>query len=129
MEPSSGRLALSGWFLDPQSLAHAFLLRYSTHDLRSQFNRSCPLLRAHGLEVSLHQHTVLLTDTPPYDGAVECPNCKQEGSYTGLLWVHCQNMECRYYDARYTEKVKQEDAASFVDTVEKLILLRGEIGD
>lgn len=44
--------------------------------------------------------------------------------------MHCQNVECNYFDARYTEKVRQEkERSDFYDRVEKLILLRGEIAD
>jgi len=44
--------------------------------------------------------------------------------------VHCRNKECRYFDARYSEKVqKEEKNSSFMDRVEKLILLRGQVAD
>lgn len=60
---------------------------------------------------------------------MDCPHCGTDGSYTGLQWVHCQNEKCKYYDARYTEKVRREMAAGFYDSVDRLILLRGEIQD
>ena len=65
---------------------------------------------------------------------MNCPHCKESGAYTGLLWVHCQNKECRYYDARYAEKVRQEARGSdygygIQDAANKIILLRGEIAD
>jgi len=44
----------------------------------------------------------------------------------GLQWIHCQNVDCYHYDARYTAKMQKEAAASFSDAVEKLILLGGE---
>jgi hypothetical protein len=57
---------------------------------------------------------------------VDCPACHQSGAYIGLQWIHCQNTDCRYYDARYTEKVQRERSEAFYDSVENLILLRGE---
>lgn len=66
---------------------------------------------------------------------VNCPDCRETGAYKGLRWVHCQNVKCRYYDARYTEKVRQEaDKGSLRgygirSAVDKLILLRGEAVD
>lgn len=69
-------------------------------------------------------------------GLVNCPHCKESGAYTGLLWVHCQNTECKYFDALYTEKVKREErdrdydyGYGIQDAVSKLILLRGEVVD
>lgn len=46
----------------------------------------------------------------------------------GLLWVHCQNTDCRYFDARYKAKVEKEISDSFADAVDKLILLQGKVG-
>lgn len=63
---------------------------------------------------------------------MNCPHCKEDGAYTGLQWIHCQNKECRYYDARYVEKLRREEdqqTSAFYDKVEKLILLRGEVAD
>lgn len=62
---------------------------------------------------------------------MRCPHCNESGAYTGLQWIHCQNKECRYFDARYTEQIRKEkqENSSFFDKVEKLILLRGEVAD
>ena len=60
---------------------------------------------------------------------MECPGCNQDGAYVGLQWIHCQNSDCQFFDARYTSKVREEKASSFTDTVEKLILLQGEVAD
>ncbi len=38
---------------------------------------------------------------------MDCPACGRHGAYMGLTWIHCQNMECRYYDARYTEQERE----------------------
>jgi hypothetical protein len=43
------------------------------------------------------------------------------------LWVHCQNKDCKYYDARYTEKMQEEANRRFTAAVEKLILLQGDV--
>lgn len=63
---------------------------------------------------------------------MRCPHCKNAGAYTGLLWVHCQNEDCKYFDPRYVDKVKRERAigslyaAHLDEKAEKLILLRGK---
>jgi len=57
---------------------------------------------------------------------MDCPSCGHHGAYMGLQWIHCQNVDCYHYDARYTAKMQKEAAASFSDAVEKLILLGGE---
>jgi len=47
-----------------------------------------------------------------------------------LQWVHCQNDECKYFDARYAAKMKHErESESFLDSLDNLILLRGEVLD
>jgi len=63
---------------------------------------------------------------------MNCPECGASGAYTGLQWVHCQSLSCRYYDARYTNKVRKEESdrvfASFLyEKAEKLIMLREQI--
>ena len=45
-------------------------------------------------------------------GLMKCPECKTENAYTGLLWVHCINTDCRYYDARYAEQVLRDRHAA-----------------
>lgn len=52
-----------------------------------------------------------------------CPACKESGAYTGLQWVHCQNVKCGYFDARYTEAVAEE-AGEIQAKAEKLTRLR-----
>lgn len=61
-------------------------------------------------------------------GRVDCPNCKNRGAYRGLLWIHCQNEGCEFFDARYTRKIQLENSKAFNDAVDGLILLQGEIG-
>jgi len=68
---------------------------------------------------------------------MRCPHCKTDGVYIGLLWIHCLWMSCKYYDARYAQKVMSETVPEtpspyeqhLTDKVEKLILLRGKVGD
>lgn len=60
---------------------------------------------------------------------MDCPQCKHSGAYIGLQWVHCQNEKCRYYDARYTEKVREENKRLLGRAVDKLILLGGQVAD
>ena len=56
---------------------------------------------------------------------MRCRECNDEGAYEGLLWIHCRNQKCRYYDATYAGKVKREEASSrFFDKVDKLSSLR-----
>ena len=49
---------------------------------------------------------------------MNCPECKKPGAYIGLLWVHCKNVSCKYYDAIYATRKDLTQS-------EKLILLRG----
>lgn len=65
---------------------------------------------------------------------MRCPACGTKESYTGLLWVHCKNKDCKYYDAEYAAKLKREKSGEGTtydvhlnDKVEKLILLRGKV--
>lgn len=38
-----------------------------------------------------------------------CPECATYDAYIGLLWVHCRNPQCRYYDKRYDERRTREE--------------------
>jgi hypothetical protein len=60
---------------------------------------------------------------------VDCPHCKKDGAYTGLLWVHCQNSDCKYFDARYTQKIKDEQSEALQRAIDGLILLGGDVAD
>lgn len=39
---------------------------------------------------------------------MKCPVCNSEDAYTGLLWIHCRNKKCRYYDKAYDEQKNEE---------------------
>jgi hypothetical protein len=66
---------------------------------------------------------------------MRCPHCDTDGVYVGLLWIHCISTSCKYYDARYAQKVMGEAVLGDLyekhlrDKVEKLILLRGKTQD
>ena len=63
---------------------------------------------------------------------MRCPECDEEDAYTGLRGIHCTNPKCRFYDARYADKLRQEkdgkpssDYTSYLDDkVERLITVR-----
>lgn len=57
-----------------------------------------------------------------------CPGCKHDDAYIGLQWVYCRNKKCRFYDARYDAKIKQERADRMNKAVDRLILLSDEQG-
>lgn len=64
---------------------------------------------------------------------MECPHCQTPDAYRGLKWIHCQNSDCKYFDARYCEKIVDEKKRRLNERlasgVEKLILLHGEVQD
>ena len=66
---------------------------------------------------------------------MRCPYCEHADAYTGLLWVHCLNEDCKYFDPLYAAKMKQEKVIGSLfdqhiqDKAEKLILLRGKTQD
>jgi len=70
---------------------------------------------------------------------MRCPECGTDDCYTGLQWVHCKNSDCKYYDARYASKLREEKRderrersaydVCIDNKVEKLILLRGKVDD
>lgn len=39
---------------------------------------------------------------------MKCPLCSSDDAYTGLLFVHCRNKQCRHYDKKYDEKLHAE---------------------
>ena len=53
---------------------------------------------------------------------MNCPACEHPDAYKGLLWIHCKNSDCRYFDARYVEQLKSE--LSNLSKVDRLIMLR-----
>ena len=61
-----------------------------------------------------------------YPVLMDCPQCKKPGAYTGLLWVHCVNEACDYFDARYAAKVKTE-RITLLGKAERLISVRKQI--
>ena len=53
---------------------------------------------------------------------MKCPECGHPDAYKGLLWIHCKNLNCRYFDARYVEQTKKD--LGNLSASERLILLR-----
>lgn len=58
---------------------------------------------------------------------MKCPECGSPDAYKSLLWIFCKNINCRYFDARYAEKLKKE--LTSLTKAERLILLRELLKD
>lgn len=60
--------------------------------------------------------------------SMDCPQCNESGAYHGLMWIHCMNEKCRFFDAYYTSRIRAERHKKAVDTLQNFIILPDEDG-
>ena len=59
---------------------------------------------------------------------MDCPSCNHPDAYIGLLWIHCRNTDCCFFDEKYDAKLKRERSTRFKDAVDRLIELADDQG-